>query len=319
MSISGADAQELETMARRMSLAADQLERIRASVRSGMYGVRWGGADSEQCRAQWERTSGPALARAAAGLREAADGLTRNAREQRQASAAGASASGSALAGLGGGGGSSWSSGLPGSLSKEDLDRLATFLAAAGGLADDAAGVAKMANLVVAILGGAKELQSLSGFPLLSVLLNGAEAGYWIASQGVSDARAWVPMAKIVGIGGGMALVAVASSIGIVGAAPIGAGAVAAGAGFFIADRINDGFLAATGQSLSDHMANASINDEIAAIEHKQREIAIDKSMSAQEIQRRADLSSELSREAQALTEQTKTPWGCLKVMFGRK
>ena len=84
----GADVQNLEALAVRMTAGADQLERIRATVRSGLHGVRWGGSDAEHTRQQWEAFSGPALANAARGLRETAQRLRENAKQQSQASSA---------------------------------------------------------------------------------------------------------------------------------------------------------------------------------------------------------------------------------------
>lgn len=84
----GADTEQLDGLGRRMAASADQLERIRVTVRSNLYSVRWHGGDAEHARRQWDAVNGPALTRAAHGLREGAEALRRNAADQRRASEA---------------------------------------------------------------------------------------------------------------------------------------------------------------------------------------------------------------------------------------
>jgi hypothetical protein len=308
----GADVEQLEQTARRLAAAAEQLERVRTTVRSGLYSVRWGGADAEHTRRHWDSVDGPILTRAAQELRVGAEALRRNAREQTAASDvdgasawAGAAFTAGAIGGVG--------AGLTGGMSHEELNRLVKFLFDTGGGIKDLVNVVDTRNLIVALLGGTEELKGVmhGKFPWLDMALYGGEAAYWIASEGIEDARAWDPMGRALLTGG--AAVAGAAILG----APLAAGAAAAGLGFAIGDGINMAFELTTGASLSDHMADAAIGDEIADIEQRSAANEIHRGMSSAEISRRADEANRIAEDAHKLTERTKTPWGCVGLMLG--
>lgn len=297
----GADVNQLEGLAQRFVLAAEQLDRIRASTRGNLHAIRWNGSDAESARRVWETKHGPALGNAARELRQAADRLRRNANEQMVASTAQMQGGGASFVASGAG-----TTALPSGPTKEQLDELVEMLFALNGIRENIDDIDDLTNLVVALLGGTKELKALQAghFPYLAMAFYGAEAAYWGWSQGVDDARAWDPAARA-------GLTAAAFAV----AGP--AGATAAGAGFFVADRINDAFRITTGQSLSDHMADGALSQEIGDIERRSAANEIDRSMSAAELSRRADEANRIAQDAHRLTEKTKTPWGCISVMLG--
>lgn len=299
----GADVNQLEGLAQRFALAADQLDRIRASTRGNLHAIRWNGTDAEFARRVWETKHGPALGNAARELRQAADRLRRNANEQETASTSQTHGGGASYLASGAGG---VTVALPAGLTKEKLDELVEMLFAANGIRENIDDIDDLTNLVVALLGGTKELKALQAghFPYLAMAFYGGEAAYWGWSQGIDDARAWDPAARA----------------GLTGAAFAVAGppgAIAAGAGFFVADRINDAFRITTGQSLSDHMADGALSQEIGDIERRSAANEIDRSMSDAELSRRADEANRIAQDAHRLTEKTKTPWGCISVMLG--
>lgn len=88
MTITGADSNALEALGATMRGAAEQLEVIRAQLRSAILVDVWRGGDAAEYRSRWTSTYDGTMTRAARGLRDTAEILNRNAREQRAASAA---------------------------------------------------------------------------------------------------------------------------------------------------------------------------------------------------------------------------------------
>jgi len=86
MGVVGADLDQLRTLARTLSQAADRLESMTGSVTSMLGATTWFGPDSERHRSQWHSGSIPQVRTVAAALREAANTANRNADEQERAS-----------------------------------------------------------------------------------------------------------------------------------------------------------------------------------------------------------------------------------------
>jgi hypothetical protein len=82
----GADVQDLEAFARRLTVGADQMERIASAVRASLHSIRWNGPDAEEVRRAWDSSYGPRLKSAAQDLRSAAERVRKNAGEQSRAS-----------------------------------------------------------------------------------------------------------------------------------------------------------------------------------------------------------------------------------------
>lgn len=86
MGVWGADVEALDVLAARFADAADHLEAGRTATTNAVQVAAWRGADAESFRGQWGQHA-RAMDAAARALRQAADDLRRDAREQRQASA----------------------------------------------------------------------------------------------------------------------------------------------------------------------------------------------------------------------------------------
>lgn len=88
MGLVGADVDQLRTLARTLSQAADQLEGMTGAVTSILAGTSWFGPDAERHRSHWHVASVRQVRGVVAALREAANTVERNAEEQEQASSA---------------------------------------------------------------------------------------------------------------------------------------------------------------------------------------------------------------------------------------
>lgn len=100
----GADADELDALARQMRNAAARLEVLSREVNARLVGSPWNGADAEQFRQQWQQTLKPGLVRTSAFLTESHRILAASGAAQREASLSGGelcSGSGGLAAGAG--------------------------------------------------------------------------------------------------------------------------------------------------------------------------------------------------------------------------
>lgn len=88
MSLVGADVDQLRTLARTLTQAADRLESMTSEVTSRLAATPWTGSDAEQYRSQWHGQSLAQVRTAVGALRDAATKIERNANEQEQTSAA---------------------------------------------------------------------------------------------------------------------------------------------------------------------------------------------------------------------------------------
>jgi len=102
MGFYGADIGALRALAQSLSTGSDALETTRRTVGTTVGGARWSGPDGDELRGRWSAELGPALAAAAATLRDAADKVRKNADQQETASSDG---TGGAPGGSGGSGG----------------------------------------------------------------------------------------------------------------------------------------------------------------------------------------------------------------------
>lgn len=82
----GADADELERTASRMQAGADQLERIAHRLNAQLHATRWPTPQGDRFRSDWNRRHLRGMNDTVRHLREGADALRRNARQQREAS-----------------------------------------------------------------------------------------------------------------------------------------------------------------------------------------------------------------------------------------
>jgi hypothetical protein len=89
MTVWGLDADSVRTLARQMDGKADELERIRMSVRSSLSAAPWNGHDADRFRQEWQSTHETRLVNAVTMLRAAGNDLLRNLSQQEQTSAAG--------------------------------------------------------------------------------------------------------------------------------------------------------------------------------------------------------------------------------------
>lgn len=101
-SMVGADVGRLRELAKNVSLAADQLESIRASLAPSVTAGVWKGPQADRFRGDWQNRIAPDLTRATDSLRHAAGTISANANEQEATSGAG----GGATSGLQGSGSS---------------------------------------------------------------------------------------------------------------------------------------------------------------------------------------------------------------------
>lgn len=93
MSLVGADIDQMRSLARTFSQAAQQLEGSAAAVSGTLSALHWSGPDGERFRSQWHGESQPRVRRIAAALRDASNVVLRNADEQEQASTPGTGSS----------------------------------------------------------------------------------------------------------------------------------------------------------------------------------------------------------------------------------
>lgn len=82
----GADAEQLEALARRLDEHAARLRAGQGDIGAALSGVFWSGVAALRFRADWDRVHRRALGDAAADLASTADGLRAQARQQRDAS-----------------------------------------------------------------------------------------------------------------------------------------------------------------------------------------------------------------------------------------
>ncbi|MCR1982303.1 hypothetical protein NSA53_08650 [Cellulosimicrobium cellulans] len=111
MGFYGADIGELRRLAQSLTTASESLETTRGGLQSTVSGARWAGPDGDELRGRWTSELGPALAAAAATLRDAADKVRTNADQQESASSDGTGGGGSGPGGSGSGSGGSGSGG----------------------------------------------------------------------------------------------------------------------------------------------------------------------------------------------------------------
>jgi len=111
--MTGADADELDRAAGELRQSAQQVGRIRTTVRSQVHSTPWHGRSADRFRQQWDSTYTRSMLDAEHFLREATTTLQLNAEQQRRAS------------GAGGGGGSTQSAST--ASSRSGLSRLLSF------------------------------------------------------------------------------------------------------------------------------------------------------------------------------------------------
>jgi uncharacterized protein YukE len=87
MGLVGADVDQMHTLARTLTNAAERLESTTATVSGSLSAVPWSGPDAERYRAQWHGESRATMRSVIAALQEAANTVSRNAAEQEKASA----------------------------------------------------------------------------------------------------------------------------------------------------------------------------------------------------------------------------------------
>lgn len=87
----GADADQLDQLARQMDGFVRRLDTIRASTRSQVHSVAWHGGGADAFRRRWDGEYTRSLTLATSAIRAATEQLHHQAAEQRSASAAGAS------------------------------------------------------------------------------------------------------------------------------------------------------------------------------------------------------------------------------------
>jgi hypothetical protein len=83
----GADADQLDALARDIAHTADRIDGIRVEVGGRLHHTSWDGPDAQQARSDWDHRHAGALVRVAASLRERGGLLTTEAEAQRRASA----------------------------------------------------------------------------------------------------------------------------------------------------------------------------------------------------------------------------------------
>lgn len=86
MGVVGADVDQLRSLARSLTQAADRLDGMAGEVGSRLSATPWQGQDSQQFRSQWQGESSALVRNVVSALRAAASEVHRNAGEQEQAS-----------------------------------------------------------------------------------------------------------------------------------------------------------------------------------------------------------------------------------------
>lgn len=99
MALIGADVEQLRTLARTLSQAAEELERMSTEVTSRLSSTQWHGPDADHYQSQWQGQSIAQIRNVVSALRSASDSATRNADAQEQASAAAGGSSAGASGG----------------------------------------------------------------------------------------------------------------------------------------------------------------------------------------------------------------------------
>ena len=95
MAVVGADVEQLRTLARTLTSAADKLEGVSSETTNKLASTPWTGSDATRYRTDWNGQSIAQIRTVVAAIRAAADAVLRNANEQEQASSAtGGSSSG---------------------------------------------------------------------------------------------------------------------------------------------------------------------------------------------------------------------------------
>jgi len=94
MALVGADVEQLRTLARTLSQAADELERMSTEVSNRLTSTQWHGPDADHYQSQWQGQSIAQIRNVVSALRSASDSATRNADAQEQASSAAGGGSG---------------------------------------------------------------------------------------------------------------------------------------------------------------------------------------------------------------------------------
>lgn len=87
MVMQGANADQLDALAKQMQTGAQMLERAAKSITSQLNSSPWEGSRAQAFRSDWSRTHRGSLLHTAANMTEAANLLRRNANDQRNASA----------------------------------------------------------------------------------------------------------------------------------------------------------------------------------------------------------------------------------------
>jgi len=304
----GADIGRLRGLASEFSSAADRIDAEIRAVSTSVRNTPWQGATADRFRQSWSSVHSARLRGLANQLRDAARILRANADDQERVSNAGA-AGGPRYGGL--------------------ALRIASGLVPAGGLGltfdwnsfvTDLGQLGSKLNHINSIDDYAVLLKAFSrmnelpllqvrGLPVLDLLLEGAQAMYWITNEGIADARSWEPIGNA-----GLLLASMGIAVAMFGAAAAAPAAAAAGLGGAIGRGIDEGIGNLTGKKLTDRWADAALGTD--DFQRRIDTTEIHKGMSAQEIQRRADEVNRLAEEARKKTEKTKTPWGCLELMF---
>lgn len=92
MGMVGADVDQLRTLARTLTQAADRLDVATREVSGRLSATPWNGPDANRYRSQWQGESSALIRNVVDALRTAASTVERNATEQEQASCGGGSA-----------------------------------------------------------------------------------------------------------------------------------------------------------------------------------------------------------------------------------
>jgi hypothetical protein len=298
----GANPEQLRILATEFERAANDID---AEIRVTTTSVRntpWKGATADRFRQSWTSVHTTRLRSLSAQLRDAARSLRENAEDQERVSNAGVGTAVYPSGVAGAAVGAIWT--------KEALEGLAEDVFELLKWAERANGLNEVAWLLKSITRlNELPLFRIRGLPVVSVIMDGGEAVFWLASEGIHDARTWAPLANL-GLTAGAAGVAVA----MFGATAVAPATVALGAGMLIGDVIDHGVGWATGEKLSDRWADAALGT--AATERRMDSLEVTKGMSAAEMQARADAQAKVAAEVHKKTEKAKTPWGALEMMF---
>lgn len=104
MALVGADVEQMRTLARTLTRAAEQLDGMSREVTGRLSAAPWSGPDADRYRSQWHGESLAMMRGVASALRAAAATVDRNAAEQGHASVANGFGGGPSVAFVGGGG-----------------------------------------------------------------------------------------------------------------------------------------------------------------------------------------------------------------------